>query len=599
MGGKSSHVRDRGGKRSTGVYYTPPYLARFLCRDSLARLISGRFALPFEDAEKFIETEDCLEVPASIRSRLAVIDAMFRGITIIDPAVGNGVMLATMIGELVKARVKISKFAGRESLAADFYRAAITSSLYGIDVNAEAIESARKAIFDLNGITSIVEEGDVKDALASHLVTGNALTEMEKFTRFGPFDIVISNPPYLSYYGNAPARMIASEKISLRQNFELFGQDNQRINTMNLFLELGIKLLKENGVLSYVVNKTLCVLPSYRKTRAYILSRCMINRLVIDLDPFDAIVDCAVLCVSKKKPPSDYLLSWCSLKGIPTSSASLASSIPCRQVQISVYQFARNKELEFTYSFHGAILEKMERAGHKLCDILLINRGINIGGCSEHFLSKTARDERYEKIILDARHVGRYRAWWDESQGYFVFDQEKERMLRAGGKTLVLGDPRRYEGSKLFIPEASKGIQAAYINTRLYSAYGILVGTSKHGENELKIACAMLNSRAISFYAIEREILRKGKKATPHAGVKGLAELPVPTFSSTARAMLIELVDEILEQLGAGRVANVSNKFQPEIKHLMAEIDRIVYDAFNLDANEILSINDAVDALFK
>ncbi|MEX2683947.1 MAG: TaqI-like C-terminal specificity domain-containing protein [Candidatus Sigynarchaeota archaeon] len=524
---------------------------------------------------------------------------MLRDITVIDPAVGNGVMLVMMLEELVKARLKICKFAGKETTPVDFYRAAINHSLYGIDVNAKAIESARKAILDSNRITGVVENEDVKDSMASHLVVGNALIEMGKITRFGLFDIVVSNPPYLSYYGSAPARMISAEKHSVLRNFELFNQDHQRINAMNLFIELGIKILKENGVLSYVVNKTLCVLPSYRKTRAHILSTCIVNRLVIDIDPFDAVVDCAILCLSKTKPPSDYMLRWCSLKGIPTSSKSLASSIASHQVQISINHFMRHKGLEFTYSFHGAILEKMERAEHKLGDILQINRGLNIGGCREHFLSKTARDERYEKIILDARHVGRYHAWWDESQGYFVFDREKERRLRNEGKTLVLGDPDRYEGPRLFIPEASKGIQAAYLNTRLYSAYGILVGKPKHGEDDLKIACALLNSRAITFYAIEREILRKGKKATPHVGVKGLAELPVPTFTPSARANLIELVDEILEQFGTSLVVRTYNSHPSGLKALMAEIDRIVYEAFNLDASDILSINNTVDALFK
>ncbi len=598
MAGESPGARDRGENRCTGVYYTPPYLARFLCRESLARFIAGRSPLPLEDVEQFLAIEDRPDVPASIRSRSTDIDALLRDMTIIDPAVGNGVMLVTMLDEIVKARAKICKCAGREPPVAGLYRTAITKSLHGIDINAEAIESARKAVIESSGLPQGIATDGVSAAMASHVVAGNALTEAGKTKGLGLFDIVISNPPFLSYYSNAPARMLDADKHSLRHIFELFDRKNQRINAMNLFIELGIKLLKESGILSYVVNKTLCVLPSYRKTRAYILSNCRIERLVVDLDPFDAIVDCATLCLSQRKPPPDYTLSWCSLKGLAADPTSLASSISNHQVQIPVTQFNKHKYLEFTYSVHDPILEKMERAEHKLRDMLMINRGINIGGCSEHFLSKTALDERFGMIILDAKNVRHYRAWWDDSQGFFVFDQETERMLKAKGKTLVLGDPGRYEGPKLFIPEASKGIRAAYIDTRLYSAYGILVGTSKKNEDELKIACALLNSRAISFYAIEREILRKGKKATPHAGVKGLAELPVPSFSPAARETLVELVDQILEQSGMGLV-RARNGIPLEIKRLMAEIDRVIYDSYRLGARDILSINDAVDSFFK
>jgi methylase of polypeptide subunit release factors len=151
-----------------------------------------------------------------------------------------------------------------------------------------------------------------KAGIATHIMSGNSLADIGKLVQCSAFDIVISNPPYLSYYGNAPARMIETEKNSLLQNFELVDRSNQRINAMNLFIELGIKLLKDGGILAYVLNKTLCVLPSYRKTRAYILSNSTINQVIVDLDPFDAIVDCATLCLSKIKPPLDYTLNRCS-----------------------------------------------------------------------------------------------------------------------------------------------------------------------------------------------------------------------------------------------------------------------------------------------
>jgi hypothetical protein len=597
MQGGIMDAADRGEKRRTGVYYTPPHLAQLLCRECLAHFISTRLALSMEDAEKFIECDDASDIPASVRPRSAELDVLLRDITVIDPAAGKGAMLLSMLAELVRARSKAFQSGGREPPVADLHRTAATHSLHGVDLDVDAIEMARKALIEACGSTGAVMMEREKAGIASHVMSGNSLADIGKLVQYGAFDIVISNPPYLSYYGNAPARMNETEKNSLLQNYELVDRSNQRINAMNLFIELGIKLLKDGGILAYVLNKTLCVLPSYRKTRAYILSNSTINRVIVDLDPFDAIVDCATLCLSKTKPHLDYTLNWCSLKGLPADSTSLAPTISNHQVQIPITQFSKHKQLEFTYSVHDPILEKMERAEHKLRDILVINRGINIGGCSEHFLSNTARDERYG-IILDAKHVRHYSAWWDDYQGFFVFDQEKERMLRVEGKTLVLGDPSRYEGPRLFIPEASKGIRAAYVDAHLYSAYGILVGKSKHSENELKIACALLNSRAISFYAIEREILRKGKKATPHAGVKGLAELPVPSFSATARETLIELVDEILEQLGAGLV-RARNGIPSEIKSLMAGIDSVVYDAFHLGTSDILSINDAVDSLFK
>ncbi|MBN2151639.1 MAG: hypothetical protein JW839_09350, partial [Candidatus Lokiarchaeota archaeon] len=96
----------------------------------------------------------------------------------------------------------------------------------------------------------------------------------------------------------------------------------------------------------------------------------------------------------------------------------------------------------------------------------------------------------------------------------------------------------------------------------------------------------------------EREILRKGKKATPHVGVKGINEIPVPAFSHRARETIIRFVDEILEPNSGS--AELANKATPVVnKAALTGIDRVIYEAFDLDAGEITSIDGAVDPLFE
>ena len=107
----------------------------------------------------------------------------------------------------------------------------------------------------------------------------------------------------------------------------------------------------------------------------------------------------------------------------------------------------------------------------------------------------------------------------------------------------------------------------------------ILVGTSNSDINSLKYACALLNSRILSFYAIEKEILRKGNKATPHVGVKGLKSIPVRHLSKIETEKIARKVDEVLE----------AKKARPEIdtSTLEREIDQMIYDTYNLTKDEI------------
>jgi len=115
---------------------------------------------------------------------------------------------------------------------------------------------------------------------------------------------------------------------------------------MNLFVEKGIRLLRDSGSLSFIVNKTLAVLPSYKQVRQFILTSAMFNYVVTDLDPFEAVVDCIVFGVQKQLKEYNirlYLSQFNNYYLIPVSS------------------FERNPYLEFHFSKNQQIIDKIEK----------------------------------------------------------------------------------------------------------------------------------------------------------------------------------------------------------------------------------------------
>ena len=109
------------------------------------------------------------------------------------------------------------------------------------------------------------------------------------------FDIVIGNPPYISYYSNTGSQLTIFERKTYVSQYKSIAKSNDRINSMNLMIERGLSLLCLNGNLSYIVNKTFSVLPSYINVREYIIKNYKIEYIVQDLSPFEAIVDCIVI----------------------------------------------------------------------------------------------------------------------------------------------------------------------------------------------------------------------------------------------------------------------------------------------------------------
>ncbi|MBI2968919.1 MAG: Eco57I restriction-modification methylase domain-containing protein [Bacteroidetes bacterium] len=432
-------------------------------------------------------------------------------------------------------------------------------------------------------LLKVLTDSDYKKSVAEQMSSWNPFDQLHHAIFFdtetmfelipiktddGVFDIVIGNPPYISYYSNTGSQLTKNEREYFLNNYTIVEKLNDRINSMNLFVEKGLELLKSNGYISFITNKTIAVLPSYLSTRDFILNNSRVTYLVTNLDPFEAIVDCVIFGFEKEKTDNNYELKW--LKGN-------ISNFSFKNAQ----EITRNPKKELHFSENNSILNKIEKFKSTLGDILLVNRGVNIGGCFDYFLSPKKKNNFYP--YLSGTHcIKPYRYTWNEQvDGYFKFDLKKEQELREKGETLVLGNPDRYIGEKLFIPESSQKLMCCFLNEQIYSAYGLMVGSPISESHSIKYSCALINSKLFSFYAIEREILRKGNKATPHMGVKGLSSIPTPILSTKNEKYFIILVDKILSGKKSGKDTSV-------LEH---EIDVMVYKLYNLTHEEIKTID--------
>lgn len=338
------------------------------------------------------------------------------------------------------------------------------------------------------------------------------------------FNVILGNPPYVSYYGNTGAKLDNKTREYYKNEYSHVKTANDRMNSMNLMTERSLKILDEKGVLFFITNKTMAVLPSYKNFRDHLLSNYSLKVLVDHLDPFDAIVDCIIIGVSPgtdNKPDVKYF------------NGQIETYKPVNQDD-----FNENPQKELAFSENNAILNEIEKCPSILSDILTINRGVNIGGCFDQFLS-TSNSRGYFPYLGGTRNIKPFQYIIDESDGFFKFDMQLEQILRNDGATIVLGNPERYLIPRLFIPESGQHILAAYCDEQIYGAYGLLVGTNDSVQLT-KAACTLLNSNVLTFYCVERGILRKGNKATPHVGVRGLNSVPVPELGQNQAKVLAD-----------------------------------------------------------
>ncbi len=136
-------------RHDSGTYYTPREIVHVMCRQALHGWLSDRTGAEPELIElvrlEAVEPSDVgageLIDPDTAQSIAEELDA----VRICDPAAGSGAFLLGAMQEIIQLRRGLALAAGLpdeqiDRLAAEWKRRAIQSSLYGVDVNPDAVE---------------------------------------------------------------------------------------------------------------------------------------------------------------------------------------------------------------------------------------------------------------------------------------------------------------------------------------------------------------------------------------------------------------------------------------------------------------------------
>ena len=134
-------------RKNTGTYYTPREIVHFMCRQALDGYLRDQTGVTqgrLDWLRKQVNEKDEVShpLPAEVEERL---DEALDAVRICDPAVGSGAFLLGMMQEIILLRrgmaySKHEYIQDEENLITEWKRRAIRLSLYGVDINPEAVE---------------------------------------------------------------------------------------------------------------------------------------------------------------------------------------------------------------------------------------------------------------------------------------------------------------------------------------------------------------------------------------------------------------------------------------------------------------------------
>jgi type I restriction-modification system DNA methylase subunit len=314
-----------GKRKQHGVVYTPDHITVFIVEHTLGEHLRQRF-------------DDCLSDFANVKdgeiqfkrgkdTELKFLYAwqnVLKTIKIVDPACGSGAFLVAAFDLLQQKyqqiNTRIAEITGSFDVF-DLNKEILNSNLSGVDLNAEAIEITKLSLW-----LKTAERGKKLTTIDQHLQVGNSLgfdsptfedsfcwqANFSKIMQNGGFDVVLGNPPYVRM------ELLKDLKPWLKEHYQVV---SDRADLYAYFFELGLKLLKPNGMLGFISSATFFKTGSGEPLRRFLQENATLKKVVDfgDLQVFEGVTTYpAILIFQNAKPANDEIQMLILKDELPT-----------------------------------------------------------------------------------------------------------------------------------------------------------------------------------------------------------------------------------------------------------------------------------------
>lgn len=204
----------------------------------------------------------------------------------------------------------------------------------------------------------------------------------------GGFDIIFGNPPYLQLQYN-----FTDAEKEIFQKLGKFKSYAARGDVYGLFLERGIRLLKENGQIGLITSNKYLRAGYGQKLRNHLLNFNPYLLVNLGSKMFGATVDTSILAVKKTKNINEFKVIDLSQRDSEPSKRIENMSDYIEQNKITT-TYKKDESWTILSPIEQSIKAKIEAVGTPLKDWnIKINRGILTGYNEAFIINKEKRDE--------------------------------------------------------------------------------------------------------------------------------------------------------------------------------------------------------------
>lgn len=540
--------KDAKKRKEQGIYYTPTFVVDYIVKNALGPVLA-----------------ECKSI------------ADLKKIKVLDPACGSGSFL-------VKALEVISNRYKDFSRTPDTYTKIqiLQENIYGVDLDEQAVEIAR-----LNLLINALDERTKLPPLSDNIKNGNSLIsgtdeELKKYFgknfrdkkpfnwqeefpevfKQGGFDVIIGNPPWVT----VTHKEIGQEMLEFFKE-KYAGAEGFKLNLFPLFVELGIDLLKNDGIVSLIIPNRLLDTPSYKSVRAKFVNKYEILDIQnIPSGAFERVVaGNIILSIQKTKNTSKDI--------------NISNFISGDKIKLKLKDITENSNLTININSKpetsGIIQKIRDSKTVPLKDICNIHVGMMVKNKDEKF----SLEPIFKYPIVVGKDLVKY---FVKSKKYF--DIEKVEIF-GGTKNIK----KHEEHPKLLVRKTGNVIICSLDTEGVFAEQSVYLVLLRNTDFDIKFLCAYLNSKIVTFY-FQSELITN-PDAYPYIQHYDLESLPVINADKKTQKVLAQYTDKMIESnkslLKTPENSNKWNSLKEEIAKTDKLIDQKVYELYGLGEEEI------------
>ncbi|PKP59001.1 restriction endonuclease [Candidatus Atribacteria bacterium HGW-Atribacteria-1] len=553
------------------------------------------------------------KLPENIRKNAEIIDEALKNIRVCDPAVGSGAFLVGMMTEIVKVRNILTNYVIKKEKRTIYKlkKETIQNCLYGVDIDSGAIEICKLRLW----LSLIVDEEDINQIkplpnLDYKIVCGNSLLGVERnlenwklfakleelkplffnetntnkkqdyklqideliskitnghkefdfevyfsevFHEKEGFDVVIANPPYISFGLRGSDKAKKDWDTYIRKNYP--NSAEYKLSTYAIFINKGIQLLRGKGNICYITPDSYLLGRYFSKLRNYILNSTYIKKiLMFETDFWKGGVIGRPTITLLQKNQKKRLCEIKLFKNLKEFEKGF-----CLENSYSQEYFNNNKYKRFRLLFSNRakrFVEIVEADSISLGNVAKITTGVRSKIGQKKIIANKQVEKSWKKGIISGAQVYPYMVKWE---GHYLNINKK--LLWTGG-----WDSNIVKNPKIMIRQTSDSLIAGIDMEGVYHLNNVHSLSILKENISLEYICAVLNSKLMNkFYQLIS--LEKGRTMA-QTDIDVLETLPIKIIETKDQKKIIELVHQIIHN-------GLLNQILEEIENMICEIYKL------------------------